>query len=139
MTNNARIFQDYLQSQNINLNFMDSDNGDTLIDIRESLDGGIKARIGVIFDNDDKMISVLALDFIGGINPSKRNYLIDLVNEINNKYTYFKFVVKQDNIEIQSFLLLNDNFDPSVLMQVIFGMMDCIKSEYSNIMRIMWS
>lgn len=139
MTNNARIFQDYLHSQNINLNFIDGDNGDTLIDMRESLDGGINARIGVIFSNDDKMISVYGLDFIGGINPSKRNYLIDLVNEINNKYTYFKFIVNQDSIEIQSFLLLHDNFAPTVLMYIIFGMMDCIKDEYSNIMRVMWS
>lgn len=139
MTNNAQIFNDFLQNQDITLNFLDGDEGQTLIDIRESLEGGIKARIGVLFDADDRMISVYALDFIGGVNPTKRSYLIDLINEINNKYTYYKFVMKQDSIEIQSFLLLKDNFEPAILMQIILGMMDAIKEEYSNIMRIMWS
>lgn len=139
MTNNARIFNDFLKKQNLNLNFIDGDDGKTLLEINETLDGGIKVRICVIFDTDEKLIGIYAFDFIGGINPTKRSYLLDLLNEINSKYTYIKFVMNQDSIEVRSFSLFNNNFEPSVIMQMIFNVMDAIKEDYSNIMRIMWS
>lgn len=138
MTKNARVFNEYLKTQNINLEFIDSE-GETIVEIRESLDGGIKARIGVIFNANDSLVSILGLDFMGAINHSKRNQLLDLVNELNNAYTYFKFVISNDTIQIQSFISVDDNYAPITTMRIIFGMLDIMKKEYSSIMRVMWS
>lgn len=138
MTNNARIFQEYLRKQDINLEFIDGNEG-TVVDIRESLDGGIKARVGVIFHKEDTLVSIIGLDFMGSINQSKRNQLLDLVNELNNSYTYYKFVIANDSIQIQSYIAVDDNYEPSTTMRIIFGMLDIMKNEYSSIMRVMWS
>lgn len=79
------------------------------------------------------------MDFIGGINSSKRNKILDLVNELNSGYSYYKFVVINDSIQIQSFISVDNNFEPSILMNYIFGMFDVIKDDYSTIMKAMWS
>ncbi|MDB2049848.1 hypothetical protein [Clostridium perfringens] len=138
MTENARIFNEYLKTQDINLNFLDN-NGQTIVELNEVLEGGIKARLGILFNETDSLISVIALDFIGGINSSKRNKILDLVNELNSGYSYYKFVVINDSIQIQSFISVDNNFEPSILMNYIFGMFDVIKDDYSTIMKAMWS
>lgn len=139
LTNNAVSFRNFLNSQNINLEFIEGDNGETLVEIREGLKCGAKLRIVAIFDKEDSMVSIYGMDFVQGINPTKKNYMYETVNDLNNRYTYYKFLLDRDAVEIQAFALFNDNFNSEVVMRYIMGMIRVAEQEFSGLMRVMWS
>ena len=139
ITKNAQQFRSFLISQDINLEFIEGHNGETLVEIRESLNCGAKLRIGVIFDKEDSMVSIYGMDFIQGINPTKKNYMYEAVNDLNNKYTYYKFLLNSDTVELQAFALFNNNFSSEVIMRYIMGMINIANEEFSGLMKIIWS
>ena len=139
LTNNAQEFRNFLISQGINLEFKEGNDGNVLVEIRESLECGAKLRIGVVFDKEDSMVSIYGLEFIQGVNPSKKSYMYESINDLNSTYTYYKFILNRDVVEIQAFALFNDNFNSEVLMRYIMGMMNVANSEFSNLMRVIWS
>ena len=139
ITNNAQQFKSFLMSQDINLDFMEDENGNTLVEIRESLKCGTKLRVIVIFNKEDSMVSMYGIDFVQGINPTKRNYMYEAINDLNNKYTYYKFLLDKDRVEVQSFVLFDDNFSNEVIMKYIMGMINVVEQEFSGLMKIMWS
>lgn len=139
ITKNAQEFKRFLISQDINLEFIEGDNGETIVEIREQLKSGIRLRLLVIFNREDSMVSIYGADFIQGINPIKKNYLYEAVNDLNYKYTYYKYVLEKDSISVQAFALFEDNFSSEVVMRLIMGMMATVEQEYSGLMKIIWS
>lgn len=65
--------------------------GQTILKIRDSISGGIQARIIILFDDNDSIVSIYGLDIVSGITNSKNNELLKLVNKLNSNYTYYKF------------------------------------------------
>lgn len=139
LTSNAQQFRSYLQSQNINLQFNEENDGSTTVVIRETLKTGGNIRILVVFNKTDSLVSVYGGDFINGINPVKRDYVYEAINELNMKYTYLKFVFQNDSIMAQAFTLVDNNFRSEVIMDIILGMLNIIEEEYPKLMRIIWS
>ena len=139
LTRNAQEFRGFLINQGINLDFVELDDGDTVVEIRESLECGVNLRMVVVFSSDDSMVGVYGLDFIQGINPMKKSYVYEAINELNSKYTYYKYIVDKEKIVLQSFALFNDNFDSNIVMKIIMGMMNLVNNDYSGLMKIIWS
>lgn len=139
LTKNAQEFRSFLINQGINLDFVELDDGDTVVEIRESLECGVNFRMVVVFSSDDSMVGVYGLDFIQGINPMKKSYVYEAINELNIKYTYYKYIVDKEKIVLQSFALFNDNFDSNIVMKIIMGMMNLVNNDYSGLMKIIWS
>lgn len=139
LTKNAQEFRNFLINQGINLDFVELDDGDTVVEIRESLECGVNFRMVVVFSSDDSMVGVYGLDFIQGINPMKKSYVYEAINELNSKYTYYKYIVDKEKIVLQSFALFNDNFDSNIVMKIIMGMMNLVNNDYSGLMKIIWS
>ena len=138
MTKNAKLFDEYLKTIDVNLKFTDVE-GETFVEMIPPSEGGIKARIGVIFNKNDSLVSIWCLNFIDGVNPSKRNQILDLINELNANYTYFKFVMINDSIQIHSDIPVDDNYSPAQTARTMVGMNDIMKKEYPNIMKTLWS
>lgn len=138
-TKNAQQFKSFLEKKDIHLEFIEGNEGATLVEIREGLKSGGRLRILVIFDEDESMVSIYGGDFITGISPVKINYMYEAVNNLNIKYTYYKYVLEKDSISIQSYALFNNNFSSEVVMKMIFGMINVADSEYPSLMKIMWS
>lgn len=139
LSKNAQEFKNYLISQNINLEFIEGENEKTSVEIRETLKCGAKLRILIIFDKEDSLVGVFGLDFIQGINPTRRNYMYETINDLNDKYTYYKYVLDKDSLMVQSYQLFDNNFNSNVIMKIIFGMINVVDTEYQNLMKIIWS
>jgi len=137
VTKDAKIFKEYLIELGMNLKFIDDSDDSTILEINQNLENGINCKILVSFS--DGLISVFGVNFIGGINPVRKNDLLDLINILNEKYTYLKFVLLESGISINSFIIVNDNFNPTILMNVIKSNLEVIEEEYSNIMKVMWA
>jgi hypothetical protein len=123
----------------MNFDFVETDEGDILLEIRQGLKSGTKVRILVCFNKDDTMVSVYGLNYVLGINPSKRSYLYETVNDLNSKYTYFKFVLDKESVNIQAFNVVENNFESNIVMTIILGMLQVMDEEYPGLMRVMWS
>lgn len=139
MTKNAKLFKDYLTSIGLDIDFMDLDDGSTLLKNQEILEGGINIRYCIHFTEGESLIGMMATDFVGPIDPSKRNKILDLINDLNNKNLLFKLVLGSYTIEIQTFLIVNSSFDPSTILDHVLDMFDFVQKEYSNIMKCIWS
>ncbi|MDR7870805.1 MAG: hypothetical protein RIN55_08110 [Tissierellaceae bacterium] len=87
LTKNAQEFKKFTQSNDMDFEFIETDSGDTIIEFREILKTVGKVRMLVHFAKDDYMVAVAGADFLGGFNPVKKNYLYEVINELNAKYT----------------------------------------------------
>ena len=90
LTNNAQQFKSFLLERNMDLNFID-DNGESVIEIREMLKCGAKIRLVTVFDKDDTNVKIYGFDYIQGINPVKKNYIYEALNNLNSNYTFTKY------------------------------------------------
>lgn len=138
MTKNARLFEQYCVKDGYNLDFRDVE-GQTILEIMDSIGGGIKTRIVIIFDDSDSMISIYGVDIVSGISDSKNNELLKLVNKLNSNYTFYKFILDENAVQINAFISVENNFSPSILMNYILGMYRIIENEYSTLMKVIWS
>lgn len=139
LTNNAEQFKKFLISKDIHLDFIEDKDGDSIVEFTESLDCGTKMRILVLFNKDDLMVSIYGLDFIQGINPEKKNDIYEAINKLNSEYSYFKYVLNKDSITVQTFDIFNNNFDCEIIMNQIIGIIRVVDTEYSGLMKIIWS
>lgn len=69
----------------------------------------------------------------------KKSYVYEATNELNSKYTYYKYIVDKEKIVLQSFALFNDNFDSNIVMKIIMGLMNIANNDYSGLMKIICS
>lgn len=138
MTKNAKIFQDFLSQEGLECDFEDY-KGNIVVDINQSLKGGVNATVSIFFSKCDSFIGVLGFGFMGTMNQSQRSKLLDLTNKLNDYYNSFKFVITNDRIRVKSFIHVKNNFEPEILFDQILDMFDAIEDEYPNIMKVMWS
>ena len=76
---------------------------------------------------------------IQGINPVKKNYIYEALNNLNSNYTFTKYYLDGDSIIIQGNLYFLDTFSNEATMQMMLGVMDCANSEYPALMKLNWS
>ena len=138
LTNNAQQFKSFLLERNMDLNFID-DNGESVIEIREMLKCGAKIRLVTVFDKDDTSVNIYGFDYIQGINPVKKSYIYEALNNLNSNYTFTKYYLDGDSIIIQGNLYFLDTFSNEATMQMMLGVMDCANSEYPALMKLNWS
>jgi len=139
LTKNAQEFKNFLRSQNIELEFFEGENGETIVETVQSLNSGLKLRMVIIFGEDDGIVSIYGLDFVSAINPARKNYIYELLNELNKKYTYYKYILDKDTIRIETHAVFSDNFNPHVVMTQLIGMMRLVESDYPELMRVIWA
>lgn len=139
LTRNAQSFRSFTQSNEVNGEFLEGDNGESLVQFRQSIKGGPVMNLMVIFDSEDSLVSIYGENFVTGINPSKKVYLYELLNNLNAKYTYFKFVLSNDAIEIQAFDVIDNNYSNDTIMRILLGIIQVAEREYPIIMKTIWS
>lgn len=138
LTNNAQQFKSFLLERDMDLDFF-NDNGESVVEIREVLKCGAKLRIVTVFDADDTNVKIYGFDYIQGINPVKKSYLYEALNNLNSNYAYFKYYLNEDSIIIQGSLYFLDTFSSEATMQMMVGLMNCANSEYPALMKLNWS
>lgn len=138
LTKNAQSFKKYLENMDINLHFREEDDGETVVELQESLNIGSNLKIMAIFNKEDTIVSIYGVGFLTCPNESKRPKIYEMLNELNSKYTYFKFALEQNAVSIESFMLFEDNFNGAVIVKIILGMTKAIEDEYEWMMHEIW-
>lgn len=140
LTNNANSFKQLLDKNNIYADSWDGEDGAVCFQFNQKLKTGPNGRVMVIFNSEDTLVSIYALDYVTLVNTARKDYMYRLLNDLNSKYTYFKFILDNDNnIILSSFIPLENNFRPEIAMRLILGVLDALEEEYSALMKVMWA
>lgn len=71
---------------------------------------------------------------------SKRGDLLELINEINQRYRFGRFFVSDEGEVVMRWsLFIENHFDPEVLLDMAFMLVGTIEEEYSKFMKIQWT
>ena len=74
------------------------------------------------------------------LDPSKREAVLDLINELNQGYRFGKFFVSDEgDVVMRWSLFIKDHFDPAVLLDMAFMLVGTIEEAYPKFMKIQWT
>lgn len=139
MTNNALEFKNLLEGQNYFPRFSDNpDTGDTSCLVKQDLSCGAIAEIFIDFSKNDCMVHLLNYGFIKGINPLKKQTIYEFLNELNSKYTYIKFLMRDNGIDVEIHYIV-DSYSPQTTINYLLTMIEVMNDEYENFMKLIWS
>jgi len=139
MTKNSQQFKELLEKNDIWVEFFDNE-GDSYCNIKQKLACGPTINLILVFDNDDRLVRLHTMGYITFNNPSRKEYVYSLLNELNNKYSYFKFVIdKENNISVAYYLPFLNNFSSDVVMQQILSTIEVMENEYAGFMKLIWA
>lgn len=140
MSRDSDLFNQILNQHNIYFNTWDEDDGDVYFQFNQKLDSGPTVKILAIFNSDDTLVSIYVLDYVTLVNTARKDYMYRLLNDINNKYTYYKFTMDDKNhIILSCFIPMDNNFKPEIILNLIFGSISVMDDEYPGFMKIIWS
>lgn len=140
MATNADLFKDYLKKENFYTDNWKTDDGNEVFQLRQKLENGPDGRLLIVLDKENNIVSIYALDYVTLSNPSRKDYMYRLLNELNMKYTYNKFTLSEDNnIIVSCFIPFDNNFKPEIVMQNVYGAYKAMQNEYPGLMKVMWS
>src|SRR5690606_15647315 len=137
--NHFEVYKSYLEKQQIHLEEWQGDNY-YFFGSNEQLKCGHTVRVVVGFDIKNTRAEVIILNYVNINNPSKREYIYQLLNELNGKYTFPKFFLDNEGkIMISTNLpIINNTFTPEVIDLIIFVLLEACDTEYSRFMKILW-
>ncbi len=132
--NNFYAFKKFLEERD--LPFMeDTLNDEKVILISETTKKGFALRVFIQFTNDDRLVGLYVFNFAILLDRTDKDALLDILNELNCKYSYFKFAIDQnDEIVISNNQTYLENFSPELLFSVL---LDCflVIDEEGNLVR----
>ena len=138
MSKNANEFRNFLKSINVTLEEETKDD-DIIFSVNNTIQAGPTVRLIVVLPNGDNQAAVIGANYVTINNPSKKEYILEKINELNMKYTYNKFVLVDNTIGVQVFMAIDNNFSPETLWSFLLGAYDAMEEEYKGFMKIIWS
>ncbi|MDS0526081.1 YbjN domain-containing protein [Clostridium sp. SHJSY1] len=135
---NANLFKQFLDGKEIYAEVRE--NGEeAYFEFQQKLKSGSSGRV-VVNISGDTLVSIYALDYVSLANTARRDYMYKLFNELNYRYTYYKFFLDNDNnIFLSAYIPIENNFSPTLVMNLLIGLIDVMEKEYANIMKTMWA
>lgn len=140
MPKNSNLFKQFLDQNNMNVNSWDDEDGETYFQFNQKLNSGPNIKILTIFNPEDTMVSIYALDYVNLVNTTRKDYMYRLLNDLNSKYTYHKFAMdNNNNIILSCFVPVENNFIPEMILKLIIGSISIMDNEYSSFMKAIWA
>ncbi len=133
MAQNSLMFDEYLKEKGINLEkklFEDS----VAFMVREALPDVGPVTITALFNNNDRIVTVICYQYLKITDPAKRQAVLELINTLNAEYTMPKFTESADAVTIQIIVPFHDNFNPGLIIEMISLMLEAIKEEHPRFM-----
>ena len=91
------------------------------------------------FSQDEAFVDLSIFDIAKIEDASKREKLLELINERNMSYRFGKFFVSDDgNIVMRWSLFIKDHFDPAFLLDMAFMLVGNVEEEYPKFMKLQW-
>lgn len=128
MSQNAIKFEEYLREQNMGLDKQTNEEGVIYV-VREHLEGFGPVALVILFNNNDRIVTVISYQYLKINDLSKKQDIVQLINEINCEYTMVKFTEAAGFITVQIALPFNNNFAPEVIVEMVAMLLGAIKEE----------
>ena len=136
MSENAIKFEQSLKSKGIELEKRVDDYGTTFI-VVEIIEGVGPISVGVIFNDNDTIVNIVAYKYLFFDNSEKRQLLLELINTLNIEYTFCKFTEKDNYVTLQISAPFQENFSSDLLTELVFYVYKAIKDEHHRFMEIL--
>ena len=92
------------------------------------------------FPEEENFVDVRIFDIAKIEDSSKRENLLELINELNLKYRFGKFFVRDTgDVVMQWSLFIKDHFDPAFLLDMTFILVGNVGEEYPKFMKLQWT
>jgi hypothetical protein len=131
MSQNAQKFEEFLKSNNITLEKNVTEDLTTFL-VRENIENAGPTTIGVMFNNHDGLVNIVAYQFLQIKQPEKRLQVLELINSLNVEYTFCKYVEKDGFVTLHISLPVKDNFVAEQLVELVATVINTIKQDYSR-------
>ncbi len=136
MSKNAIKFEEFLKTNNMVLEKNVNEDLTTFL-IRENIENAGPTTIGVLFNNHDGLVNIVAYQFLRINKPAKQQQVMELVNTLNGEYTFCKYVVKDDFVTLHISVPFKNNFSAQLLSELIATLINTIKQDYPRFMTIL--
>lgn len=138
MGKNAELFEQYLKSIDVVLEKGNTEEG-TFFAIENTIPSGPRVRMIILMNQDDKRVSIFCFNYVSINNPSKKEYFLEKVNELNLNYSFNKFTIdEENNISVNVYLPVNNNFNAETVWLLAIGAYRALEDEYKGFMKILW-
>jgi hypothetical protein len=128
MSQNAIKFEEYLRQQNLGLDKQTNEEGVIYV-VRENLEGFGPVALVILFNNNDRLVTVISYQYLKINDLTKKQDIVQLINDINSEYTMVKFTEGAGFITVQIALPFKDNFVPEVIVEMVAMLLGAIKEE----------
>lgn len=105
------------------------------------VDNGPDVRVQFISTDNDNDVAIRLFGLVGIKDEAKKVAVCTVLNQLNAKYRYLKFVLDKDgdvNVEYDLALRTSDEKVGPICCEVFIRMMKIIDEAYPMIMRAMW-
>ncbi|WP_418772376.1 YbjN domain-containing protein [Megasphaera sp.] len=92
------------------------------------------------FSEEETFVDLGIFDIAKIEDSSKREAVLDLINELNQGYRFGKFFVSDEgDVVMRWSLFIKNHFDPAVLLDMAFMLVGTIEEAYPKFMKIQWT
>lgn len=133
---NSLMFGEYLKGKDINLEKKVYEDSVAFM-VREALPEVGPVTITALFNNNDRIVTVICYQYLKITNPQKKQAVLALINTLNAEYTMGKFTESADAVTMQIIVPFHDNFSPELIIEMISLMLEAIKEEHPRFMTVM--
>lgn len=137
---NFAKFKQYLHDQDLHFE-EDIADGIPFVHMREQIKNA--ATLLIIFDFDvNETIATMHIYNVAKIDsPLKRDELLRLVNDLNNRYRFVKYIVTDNgDVSIEYSTYVNESYDFSKLIFILFLTIKALEEEeLKKFMRLQWA
>lgn len=136
MAQNSLLFDEYLKEKGVNLEKKIHEESVAYI-VREALPNVGPVAIVALFNNNDRIVTVICHQYLKITNPHKKQAVLELINTLNTEYTMSKFTESADAVTMQIIVPFHDNFKPGLIIEMISLVLEAIKEEHPRFMELM--
>lgn len=136
MAQNSLMFEEYLKEKGIDLEKKIHEDSVAYI-VREAIPNVGPVAIIALFNNNDRIVTVICYQYLKITNPQKKQAVLELINTLNAEYTMGKFTESADSVTMQVVVPFHDNFKPELIVEMISLVLQAIGEEHPRFMALM--
>lgn len=138
---NSDLFRDYLDERGYHYQEgTDDERGSRGFIAQQDIKGNQTLTIIFEFPEKETYVDVRIFDIAIIKDPSKREEVLELINELNLMFRFGKFFIRDSgDVVMQCSLFVKDYFDPEFVLNMAFLLIECIEEAYPRFMKIQWT
>lgn len=133
-------FKQFLQENNIPLQYGQGENGNHVFAFEQRLECGADVKVMIAIDGEETTTSIYVLDYVKLPKKDNRPALLELINDCHKQLMYVNFfITDQDTVSLQHFFNVRNSFVPEEIIGQMALMLNVADKQYPQFMRTVWS